>query len=164
MIGMGWRNNKAGDRIYLDADGKEVRQSKGEGLGAGETSLHPFKVTVRDAEHPITRGMPKEWLHAGDQLVHGLRGPIENVKVLATAYSDKDKKGTGEHEPMMWTVTYGKGRVYHTPMGHGLDSVRCVGFVTSLQRGCEWTATGKVTLPVPDSFPNADKVSLFLAK
>jgi hypothetical protein len=32
--------------------------------------------------------MPREWLHTADQLVHGLRGPAENVHVLATAYSD----------------------------------------------------------------------------
>lgn len=164
MIGMGWRNNKFGDRIFVNAEGKEVRQPKGDGLGAGETSLHAFKVTVRDAEHPITKGMPREWLHAPDQLVHGLRGPIENVHVLATAYSDKSKKGTGEHEPSMWTIAYGKGRVYHTPMGHGLDSVRCLGFLTGLSRGCVWVATGSVTLPVPNTFPTADQTSLLSEK
>ena len=134
--------------------------TKGEGRGAGETGLHPFRVTVRDAEHPITKGMPREWMHAPDQLVHGLRGPVENVHVLATAFSDPAKRGTGEHELMLWTVTYGKGRVFHTPMGHGTDSVRCVGFATALTRGTEWAATGAVTLPVPEKFPTADKVSL----
>jgi type 1 glutamine amidotransferase len=160
MIGMGWRNNKFGDNIYYDAEGKAIRVPKGEGRGAGETGLHPFRVTVRNAEHPITRGMPKEWMHAPDQLVHGLRGPAENVEVLATAFSDKEKRGTGEHELMMWTVSYGKGRIYHTPMGHGLESVRCLGFLTGLLRGSEWVATGKVTLPIPKDFPTADKVSL----
>ena len=108
---------------------------KGEGPGAGETSMHPFRVTVRNAEHPITKGMPKEWMHMADQLVHGLRGPAEHVEVLATAYSAKDKRGTGEHELMLWTVTYGKGRVFHTPMGHDVGSVRCVGFLTAVLRG-----------------------------
>src|SRR3954469_18812161 len=60
MIGMGWRNNKCGDRIFLDGEGKLVRQEKGKGLGAGETSTHPFAVNVRDGEHPITKGMPRE--------------------------------------------------------------------------------------------------------
>ena len=159
MIGMGWRNNKFGDRIYFDPAGKEVRQTKGDGVGAGETSIQPFQVTIRDAEHPVTKGMPREWMHGPDQLVHGLRGPIENVHVLATAWSDKSKKGTGEHEPMIWTVAYGKGRVFHTPMGHGVDSVRCVGFATTLLRGSEWAATGKVSLPIPADFPPADKTS-----
>ncbi len=159
MIGMGWRNNKFGERLFLDADLKPVRQPKGTGPGAGETVMHPFKVAVRDAEHPVTKGMPREWMHTADQLVHGLRGPIRDVTVLATAYSDKAKRGTGEHEPMIWTVAYGKGRVFHTPMGHDAGSVRCVGFLTSILRGSEWAATGKVTLPIPASFPPADKTS-----
>lgn len=159
MIGMGWRNNKFGDRLFLDADGKLVRQPKGEGLGAGETVIHPFQVVVRDVEHPITKGMPRQWMHTADQLVHGLRGPAESVHVLATAYSDQGKRGTGAHEPMMWTVEYGKGRVFHTPMGHDVTSVRCVGFITTVLRGCEWAATGRVTLPVPGDFPAPDKTS-----
>jgi type 1 glutamine amidotransferase len=159
MIGMGWRGNNFGDRLTLDADGKEVRVPKGEGPGAGHGAKHAFQVTVRDADHPITRGMPKEWIHAPDELYHGMRGPIENVHLLATAYSDKSKGGTGQHEPMIWTVTYGKGRVFHTPMGHDLDGMRCVGFVTTLLRGTEWAATGKVTQAIPDNFPTADKTS-----
>jgi hypothetical protein len=164
MIGMGWRDNKFGDRLTLDADGKEVRVPKGKGPGAGHGAYHPFRVTVRDAEHPITRGMPREWMHAGDELYHGMRGPIENVHLLATAYDDKSKGGTGEHEPMIWTVTYGKGRVFHTPMGHDDRSMRCLGFVGTLQRGTEWAATGKVTLPLPENFPSADKTSTLSEK
>lgn len=164
MIGMGWRDNKFGDRLTLDAGGKEVRVPKGQGPGAGHGPYHPFRVTVRDAEHPITQGMPVEWMHAGDELYHGMRGPIENVHVLATAYDDKKQGGTGEHEPMIWTVSYGKGRVFHTPMGHDDRSMRCLGFVATLQRGSEWAATGRVTLPLPKDFPTADKTSSLPAK
>jgi uncharacterized protein len=164
MIGMGWRGNDFGARLTLDDSGKEVRVPKGKGPGAGHGAYHPFVITVRDAEHPITRGMPREWLHAGDELYHGMRGPIENVHLLATAYDDKSKGGTGEHEPMIWTVTYGKGRVFHTPMGHDDRSMRCVGFVGTLQRGTEWAATGHVTLPLPKDFPTADKTSTLPAK
>lgn len=164
MIGMGWRGAGAGDRLTLDADGKEVRIEKGKGPGAGHGKQHPFKVVVRDAEHPVTKGMPKEWLHAQDELYHGMRGPIENVKLLATAFDDKAQGGTGEHEPMIWTVSYGQGRVFHTPMGHDLTGMRCVGFITTLRRGTEWAATGKVTFPVPEDFPTADKGSSIPAK
>jgi hypothetical protein len=159
MIGMGWRDNRFGDRLIFDEAGKEVRVAKGTGPGAGHGSKHAFKVTVRDAEHPITKGMPSEWMHTADELYHGMRGPIKNVRVLATAFSDKKTGGTGEHEPMIWTVTYGKGRVFHTPMGHDLDGMRCVGFMATLQRGTEWATTGKVTIPLPTNFPTADKTS-----
>jgi type 1 glutamine amidotransferase len=159
MIGMGWRGSNFGDRLTLDAGGKEVRVPRGKGPGAGHGAYHPFLITLRDTEHPITKGMPPEWMHAGDELYHGMRGPIENVHLLATAFDDKRKGGTGEHEPMMWTVMYGKGRVFHTPMGHDDRSMRCVGFVGTLQRGTEWAATGRVTLPLPKDFPTGDKTS-----
>ncbi len=159
MIGMGWRGNNGGDRLYLDETGKEVKIASGKGDGSGHRYTGPFTVTVRDSEHPITKGMPKEWLHVRDELYDNMRGPIENVHVLATAYSDKTKNGTGVHEPMIWTVSYGKGRVFHTPMGHDANAMRCWGFAGTLTRGTEWAATGKVTLPLPEQFPTAEKTS-----
>jgi type 1 glutamine amidotransferase len=164
MIGMGWRDNKYGDRLIVDDAGKPVRVPKGEGPGAGHGPQHAFQVVIRDPDHPVTKGMPREWMHAQDELYQGMRGPIENVHLLATAYASKDKKGSGEHEPMIWTVTYGKGRVFHTPMGHDLTGMRCLGFVATLQRGTEWAATGKVTLPLPQNFPTADKTNSLPAK
>jgi type 1 glutamine amidotransferase len=155
MIGMGWRGNKGGERLYLDDSGKPVRVPNGEGDGSGHRYTGEFLVTVRDREHPITKGMPPEWLHARDELYDNMRGPIENIHMLATAYS----KGTKVHEPMIWTIDYGKGRVFHTPMGHDLNGMRCIGFISTLQRGTEWAATGKVTLPLPANFPSADKTS-----
>jgi len=110
MIGMGWRDNRFGDRLTVNDRGEEVRVPKDKGPGAGHGRPHEFKVTVRDREHPITKGMPAEWLHTKDELYHGMRGPARNVRILATAYSDKSTGGTGEHEPMIWTVSYGKGR------------------------------------------------------
>jgi type 1 glutamine amidotransferase len=159
MIGMGWRGNGGGNRLFLDDAGKEVRVESGKGDSSGHRYVGPFTITVRNAEHPITKGMPKEWLHVRDELYDNMRGPIEDVQVLATAYSDKAKSGTGVHEPMIWTVSYGKGRVFHTPMGHDANAMRCRGFAATLQRGTEWAATGGVTIPLPKDFPTAEKTS-----
>jgi len=167
MIGMGWRGNTYGDRLTLDAAGKEMRVPKGQGPGAGHGSQHAFLITVRDTNHPVTKGMPVEWLHAKDELYQGMRGPVENVHLLATAFADPAKGGkssSGQHEPMIWTVSYGKGRVFHTPMGHDLEAMRCVGFITTLQRGSEWAATGEVTIPIPPNFPTAGQTSSIPAK
>ena len=83
------------------------------------------------------------------------------MKVLATAYADPQKGGTGEHEPILFTVRYGKARVFHTVLGHDREQLRCVGFIVTFQRGTEWAATGRVTqVEVPADFPIADGVSL----
>lgn len=160
MIGMGWRGNKGGDRLKLDDEGKQVRVPSGEGDGSGHRYTGVFSVVVRDVEHPVTKGMPREWMHERDELYDNMRGPIQNVHLLATAFS----KGTKAHEPMIWTVDYGKGRVSHTPMGHDVNGMRCVGFIATLQRGTEWAATGKVTMPLPANFPTAEKTSTEAAK
>jgi hypothetical protein len=41
-------------------------------------------------------------------------------------------------------------------MGHADYSVNCVGFITSLLRGTQWAATGKVDIPIPTDFPKSD--------
>jgi type 1 glutamine amidotransferase len=56
-------------------------------------------------------------------------------------------------------LRYGKGRIFHTTLGHENYSQKCIGFITTLQRGTEWAATGKVTQPVPKNFPTAEKGS-----
>jgi len=160
MIGLGWRGSKYGSRVYYDDAGALQKSNAGEGPGAGHGAQHEFKITVRDAEHPIMQGIPKLWLHATDELYHGQRGPAERMLILASAFDDRSKGGTGVHEPMMWVIPYGQGKVVTNVMGHeNGKSVQCVGFVTLMLRACEWLATGKVTVPVPANFPTEDKSS-----
>lgn len=162
MIGLGgWggRNEKSGPYVYTNAKGDVIRD-RSPGKGGNHGAQWEFPVVVRDQDHPITRGMPTEWLHTKDELYDQLRGPAKNMHILATAESNV----TNRHEPMIFTVRFGEGRVFHTPMGHAEYSMECVGFITTLLRGSEWAATGKVTLPIPDDFPTADATSSRKAK
>ena len=63
--------------------------------------------------------------------------------------------GPGANEPMLWTVDYGKGRVFVTALGHDVDQVQTPAFMTTFARGAEWAATGAVTLPVPAALASA---------
>jgi type 1 glutamine amidotransferase len=69
-------------------------------------------------------------------------------------------RGTGHDEPMLMVLRYGKGRVFHTTLGHDVAAIQCVGFATTFTRGAEWAATGKVTQKAPQDFPTAEKASV----
>jgi type 1 glutamine amidotransferase len=159
MIGVGgWggRNEKSGPYLRW-RDGKWTFDTT-PGPGGSHGKQHEFVLNNRAPEHPITAGLPAAFMHRQDELYNQLRGPAKDVTVLASAMSPKELGGSGEEEPMLMAIPYGKGRVFHTALGHGEEAVKCVAFATTLQRGTEWAATGKVTQKVPTDFPD-DKAS-----
>lgn len=162
MIGLGgWdgRNERSGPYVYVDEAG-EVKRDTSQGSAGSHGPQHEFQVVIREPDHPITRGLPQAWMHTQDELYQQLRGPADEMTILATAYADPKYRGTGRHEPMVMTIDYGQGRIFHTPMGHSDVSMEDVGFITILVRGTEWAATGDVTLTeVPSDFPTANEVS-----
>ena len=88
-----------------------------------------------------------------------LRGPAENMTILATGKDISGKAPTDRHEPILMVIEYGEGRVFHTTLGHDDYSCEGVGFIISFIRGVEWAATAKVTIPIPNDFPTADKAT-----
>ncbi|MDQ8201895.1 ThuA domain-containing protein [Pelagicoccus sp. SDUM812003] len=164
--GWGGRDEKDGSMIRWRNGKMELDSRPG---AATHPPPYAFEIESRAEEHPVLRGLPQRWLHATDELYSQLRGPARNVTVLATSRADPDEVegGTGENEPVLMAIEYGKGRVFHTTLGHvhfdrteAPESLRCVGFVETFLRGAEWAATGAVTRPAPEAFPCSDSISL----
>lgn len=159
MIGVGgWngRNEKNGVIIYWENG--SFKKDKSAGRGGAHGHQGEFIINTRKPDHPIMKGLPGSWLHTKDELYHSLRGPAKNMDVLATSKQNQEIGGSGRQEPVLMTIKYGNGRVFHTVLGHTsakhIQSIKCAGFITTLLRGTEWVATGKVTQPLIIEFPD----------
>ena len=151
--GWGGRTKESGPYVYLK-DGKLFHDYESDGPAGAHEGYAEIVIDNQLPDHPILKGMPVQW-YQEDELYNYMRGPGKNMTILATAYSGKpsDKGGSGRHEPMLVTLTYGKGNIFHTALGHDPDSIRCKGFALTFARGAEWVATGKVTIPAPEDIP-----------
>lgn len=109
---------------------------------SGHGERHVFPVRLIRPAHPVTQGLD-ESLTASDELYHNLR--VEpGIEVLATAYDDPKRGGTGHEEPLLWTRRYGQGRVFQTALGHDVAAMMEPAFARPFLRGAEWAATGEV--------------------
>ena len=162
MIGLGWRPATSGYALEIDSNKNIIRIPPGEGKGTGHGSRFNAVIHILN-RHPINKGYPAAWQTANTEVYNFPRGSAENLTVLSYAY---DSSSTHRMWPIEWVVTYGKGKVYNSSMGHLWrgdiypPAYRCIGFQTTVIRVTEWLATGKVTYPVPANFPTKDSVSL----
>lgn len=161
----GWegRNENSGPYVYWQ-NGKLIKDSSA-GIGGSHGRQHLYVLNGRDMDHPVTKGLPIKWKHTQDELYDRMRGPGDIANLLYSAYSDKETGGSGREEPLLFTVHYGKGRIFHTMLGHAgatpedNPAMQCTGFQVTLLRGAEWAATGKVKQKVPKDFPTESEIS-----
>ena len=146
--GWGGRNQDSGPYIRI-VDGEAVKVDES-GPAGGHGDRHEFVLDNRAPEHPVMRGLPKRFMQAIDELYHQMRGPLKNVTVLASAFSDPETRGTGHHEAALLAIDYGEGRCFHTVLGHDVEAMTGLAFQVTFVRGTEWAATGEVTLDDSD--------------
>lgn len=157
--GWGERSKTEGAYVYYNLAGERVRdESPGQHVGS-HGPRHSFPITVRVHDHPVTKGLPQQWLTGEDECYALLRGPAEQLTVLATGKDQNQNAPTDRHEPTLMAIEYGQGRTFHTTLGHDTPAFECVGFITTFLRGTEWAATGNVTQAVPEDFPSLEKSS-----
>jgi type 1 glutamine amidotransferase len=111
---------------------------------SGHGPRGPFRVEVADADHPVTAGL--EGFEIDDELYARLV-EARPIHVLLEARSD----WSGATEPLAWTLSYGKGRVFNLVLGHDERSRRHAAFGEVLRRGTEWAARGGGGEPDPAS-------------
>lgn len=142
--GKGYVSVHAGSSSFYDWP--EYQQVAGGGswkLGqTGHGPVHEFEVKLVDKNDPITRGMTN--FLTTDELWHQT-GLQPGVRILATAFSAPDQKGSGKDEPMAFTTTFGRGRCFNLLLGHDARAMASPGFQALLRRGTEWAASEKVT-------------------
>lgn len=162
--GWGGRDEKSGPYCYLE-DGELVLDNT-PGPGGNHGQQREYNMHCRNAEHPITKGLPDNWLHGRDEMYDSMRGPANIGELLYSGQTDAETGGSGREEPLVFTVDYGSSRIFHIMIGHAGDTLednpamQCAGFQTLLLRGTEWVATGKVTQEVPADFPTSEAVSM----
>lgn len=122
---------------------------------------HIFKVKFT-VDHPIGQGL-EEGFYANDEFYFDF-DMKPSAKIIASALNATEMNGSGRNDPVLWTVDYGKGRVFHTVLGHDLMALMQEGFKVTFTRGAEWAATEKVTLPAkwPKEGPNPDAVKVLV--
>lgn len=92
-----------------------------------------FTVEMTDREHPITKGMKP--FTTTDELYTCLDGKTK-IEVLAHSRSKVDKKMYA----MGFVLQYGKGRVFHSPLGHDVKAFAAAGVGELFRRGTAWAA------------------------
>jgi type 1 glutamine amidotransferase len=92
-----------------------------------------FLVVPTKTKHPITAGLKR--FEVSDELYFHQDGdePIEPL-------IQGESKVTKRFEPLAWTYTYGKGRVFQTLLGHSEKTYDAFEAREMLRRACAWVA------------------------
>lgn len=128
-------------------DWQEYRKLSLAAWKLGQTSHGPedreFQVRIDATDHPVTAGLPG--FETRDELWNK---PLvsEDATVLASAFSSKDRKDTGNYEPVALAGRFGQGRCFTLLLGHDARAMENPGFAALLVRGTEWAGTGSVTI------------------
>ena len=76
MIGIGgWRGRTETAGPYWFVQDGKLTSDPSPGSAGAHGARVPFTISVRDATHPITKGLPAAWMHQGDELYSKLRRP-----------------------------------------------------------------------------------------
>jgi type 1 glutamine amidotransferase len=115
-------------------------------LTGGQWVAHPgndgvkYTVRITDKSHPVTAGIDDFEVASEQYYMHVDPG----VKVLATTrfpVAEGPHTPNGPVEmPVLWTKSYGRGRVFYDALGHTAKVVASEPNLTIMRRGFKWAA------------------------
>jgi len=108
--------------------------------------IAPFEVKIQNAKHHVTKGMTN-FMITDELWVEIDQHP--GSEVLCSAFAPSSNKGRDQEEPVLICRKQGKGRCFYLVLGHDVAAMQNLGWKTLMQRGTEWAAIGKVTIPIP---------------
>jgi type 1 glutamine amidotransferase len=110
----------------------------------GQWVAHPgdiidYTVDVAKPDDPIMQGLPASFPYHSEQYYMHVDPSVE---VLATTtFSGEHAPWTkGVVMPVAWKRQYGKGRVFHSTLGHRASEFEIPQMATMLRRGINWAA------------------------
>jgi type 1 glutamine amidotransferase len=118
--------------------------------GTHHGRIHLNQVTFADTASPITQGLKPFWIR--DEFWQRIQ-VAPGAKPLASVIPDPAFEGSGKPESIIFSTESGGGRGFAIFLGHDSIAMKNTAFKTLLQRGTEWAATAKVTIPPAKDWP-----------
>jgi len=105
----------------------------------GHPHVGDYTVKLNASKSPITKGMAKSFAYKSEQYYMMFDPAIE---ILAT--TDYDHAGKKTVMPVVWTKSWGAGRVFYSALGHTAAELESYPDVVAMTvRGMLWAAEGK---------------------
>ena len=119
--------------------------------GTNHGKIHINRVDITKERHPVTEGLAPFWIR--DEFWQKIL-VAPGAKALATVTPDPAFKGSGIPEIILFATETGGGRGFGLFLGHDTTTMKNTAWRSLLQRGTEWAATGKVTIPPASDWPS----------
>ncbi|MBN4074059.1 ThuA domain-containing protein [bacterium AH-315-E10] len=109
------------------------------GQFVGHPHVGDYVVDLTDVKSEITKDISRSFDYNSEQY-YMITDPGNNV-LATTQYTYEDNTIT---MPVIWTKTWGKGRVFYSSLGHDFKEYHTYPeMLTMVMRGFEWAAAGK---------------------
>ena len=125
--------------------------------GTNHARIHAAQVTFTGEQSPIVQDLKPFWTR--DEFWQKCF-VAPGAKALAQVVPHQEVGGSGVPEKIVFSTEVGGGRGVGLMLGHDVPAIKNPAFRTLLQRSVEWAATGKVTIPPAQAWPETEAQAL----